>query len=436
MTTENRTVTTWRDRRHPGETGIKGCRGLAGQSTSSVKKNPFLSCYGQIYTTTPPSCARAGEDEPPTVLETPETTQDRTRTTHLNNGNECICGKVCKNQRGLKIHVGKMGCKLNQSTTQRTGQPDNETLACDLRYLCAAELYANAIFYTNHGPLRNYDHSDHSLHVLYNEEDSLVERSQQVQEDLDNNRQLQEPKRTSDTSKDNIRRKKVKWPNNKSKREWQQFDEDVDAILNTILAGNIDNEKEVVRREGQKNRRESKIAKMRKDLRQLKKRYKQAAEDEKPALSELRDTIRKNMKITRRAERTRKRRKNREKARAEFTSGTFQFTSGLLGKKGNPKREEDLPEIEQLICPEDPEQAFDESKEKKSETLKQFRTISLLNVEGKIFLAILAKRMTNYILSNNYIDIAVQKGGVPGLSGCIEHTSVLSQIIREAKDSK
>ncbi|VDH94361.1 Hypothetical predicted protein [Mytilus galloprovincialis] len=168
----------------------------------------------------------------------------------------------------------------------------------------------------------------------------------------------------------------------------------------------------------------------------------------------------------------------------------------------DPKREDELPDIEQLIRPEDPEQVFDESppklkevvdvikkgraasapgpngvpykvykncqritrrlwklirviwrrgrlaeswhkaegcfipKEEKSETLKQFRTISLLNVEGKIFLAILAKRMTNYMLSNEYIDIAVQKGGVPGVSGCIEHTSVLSQIIREAKDSK
>ncbi|CAC5384667.1 unnamed protein product [Mytilus coruscus] len=44
--------------------------------------------------------------------------------------------------------------------------------------------------------------------------------------------------------------------------------------------------------------------------------------------------------------------------------------------------------------------------------------------------------MTNYMLSNNYTDIAVQKRCVPGVSGCIEHTSVLSQIIRETKDSK
>ena len=69
-------------------------------------------------------------------------------------------------------------------------------------------------------------------------------------------------------------------------------------------------------------------------------------------------------------------------------------------------------------------------KEENSETLKQFRTISLLNIEGKIFLAVLAKRMTTYI------DIAVQKGGVPGVSGCVEHTSVLTQIIKEAKEMK
>ncbi|CAG2228569.1 unnamed protein product [Mytilus edulis] len=67
----------------------------------------------------------------------------------------------------------------------------------------------------------------------------MVEGNQQEKEGLDNNRQPQEPKRTPDTS-ENIRRKKVKWPNNKSKSEWQQFDEDVDAILNTTLAGNID----------------------------------------------------------------------------------------------------------------------------------------------------------------------------------------------------
>ena len=62
-------------------------------------------------------------------------------------------------------------------------------------------------------------------------------------------------------------------------------------------------------------------------------------------------------------------------------------------------------------------------KEENSKEIGQFRTISLLNVEGKIFLAVLARRMTTYMLSNEYINIAVQKGCIPGVSGCLEHRS-------------
>ena len=57
-------------------------------------------------------------------------------------------------------------------------------------------------------------------------------------------------------------------------------------------------------------------------------------------------------------------------------------------------------------------------------------------MECKIFLSVLARRMTTYLLSNKYIDISVQKGVVPGESGCVEHTSVLSQIIRDARENK
>lgn len=71
-----------------------------------------------------------------------------------------------------------------------------------------------------------------------------------------------------------------------------------------------------------------------------------------------------------------------------------------------------------------------------SKHISQFRTISLLNVEGKIFFAILARRLTTYLTTNGYIDTTVQKGGVPGFSGCVEHTSAISQLIREAKVNK
>ena len=75
-------------------------------------------------------------------------------------------------------------------------------------------------------------------------------------------------------------------------------------------------------------------------------------------------------------------------------------------------------------------------KEDTSMGINQFRTISLLNVEGKIFLSILSKRMTNYFIGNAYIDTSVQKGGIPGVSGCIEHTGVITQVIREARQNR
>ena len=75
-------------------------------------------------------------------------------------------------------------------------------------------------------------------------------------------------------------------------------------------------------------------------------------------------------------------------------------------------------------------------KERNSKTVNQFRTILLLNVEGKIFFAILAKRLTSFLTGNPYIDTSVQKGGVPGFSGCVEHTSAITQLIHEAKKGR
>lgn len=76
------------------------------------------------------------------------------------------------------------------------------------------------------------------------------------------------------------------------------------------------------------------------------------------------------------------------------------------------------------------------SKEENSAGIKQFRTISLLNTEGKIFLRILAKRLTTFMLDNTYMDTSVQKDGVPGVSGCLEHTSVITKIIKDARRNR
>lgn len=64
--------------------------------------------------------------------------------------------------------------------------------------------------------------------------------------------------------------------------------------------------------------------------------------------------------------------------------------------------------------------------------LAQLRTILLLSVEGKIFFNILSSRLTAFLLKNAYIDTSVQKSGVPGISGCLEETGVVTWLIREA----
>ena len=75
-------------------------------------------------------------------------------------------------------------------------------------------------------------------------------------------------------------------------------------------------------------------------------------------------------------------------------------------------------------------------KEENASSVEKFRTISLLNVEGKLFFSLKSERIIDYVLANGYIDTSIQKGGVPGVSGCLEHTSVISQLIREAKKEK
>ncbi|KAJ8338476.1 hypothetical protein SKAU_G00374420 [Synaphobranchus kaupii] len=75
-------------------------------------------------------------------------------------------------------------------------------------------------------------------------------------------------------------------------------------------------------------------------------------------------------------------------------------------------------------------------KEQNSNSIGQFRSIALLNVEGKIFFSIMAKRLTSYLTSNSYIDTSCQKAGVPGFSGCVEHSAVIWEQIQRARREK
>ena len=75
-------------------------------------------------------------------------------------------------------------------------------------------------------------------------------------------------------------------------------------------------------------------------------------------------------------------------------------------------------------------------KEKDSRKIEQFQPISLLNVEGKIFFGVIAKRMTRFMINNGYVNTSIQKAGVPGFPDGIEHITMLWDRIKTAKNNK
>ena len=75
-------------------------------------------------------------------------------------------------------------------------------------------------------------------------------------------------------------------------------------------------------------------------------------------------------------------------------------------------------------------------KEANAEAIGDFRPISILNVDGKIYMGILAKRTVDYLQRNGYINESVQKAGIPGIPGCVEHAATIWDTIQEAKKTK
>ncbi|CAC5420998.1 unnamed protein product [Mytilus coruscus] len=188
----------------------------------------------------------------------------------------------------------------------------------------------------------------------------------------------------------------------------------------------------------------------------------------------LRKDTREKLKTLTRAETHKGDRKKRAKERAQFTAHPFQYMKRLFGAKGSGKFGNSKEEVEKHLrktnsderikvqrsagCSEESKSIISTRakwysisgiqdltqadqrlwkllavvwrrrkmidawykaegcfipKEENSRKVEQFRIISLLNIEGKIFLAVLAKRTTRSLLSNEYIDLSVQKGGMP-----------------------
>ena len=70
-------------------------------------------------------------------------------------------------------------------------------------------------------------------------------------------------------------------------------------------------------------------------------------------------------------------------------------------------------------------------------TVKDFRPISLLNVEGKLFFSLISNRLEKHIITNNkFINQAVQKGCMEKVPGSWEHMSVVWDALKNAKKGK
>ena len=63
----------------------------------------------------------------------------------------------------------------------------------------------------------------------------------------------------------------------------------------------------------------------------------------------------------------------------------------------------------------------------------QFRMISLTLNIGKLYHTLEAHRAMQFMLENNYLDPTAQKAYVEGVNGCVEHITVVQEVIQHAK---
>ena len=70
-----------------------------------------------------------------------------------------------------------------------------------------------------------------------------------------------------------------------------------------------------------------------------------------------------------------------------------------------------------------------------ADLVSNYRPVTMTNTDGKILLSVIASRSLFYMRNNGYYDISVQKGFVEELAGCAEHTTMLAELLRNAKEN-
>jgi hypothetical protein len=70
------------------------------------------------------------------------------------------------------------------------------------------------------------------------------------------------------------------------------------------------------------------------------------------------------------------------------------------------------------------------------DVVSEFRPITMTATMGKIFLSVISERMQRFFIKNMYIPRKVQKGFLAGIAGCVEHSFMLFEAMKEAKEEQ
>lgn len=179
MVTAGKTADNWKDSNRGSEGQQPKLQLPKGCTHKQATENP-----PELY---PQGCPRGGEDEHPNRTDKQVSTHANEETT---TSAVCSCGKACKNRHGLKIHQAKMKCLTGKQVVQRTGREPGETQE-------------------EQGP--ESTHSAQALHA---------------------------PQAPSYAKQSEHRR--VLWPAANKEKEWLQFDEDLDQVLEATARGDAD----------------------------------------------------------------------------------------------------------------------------------------------------------------------------------------------------
>ena len=76
------------------------------------------------------------------------------------------------------------------------------------------------------------------------------------------------------------------------------------------------------------------------------------------------------------------------------------------------------------------------SQDENLDVVSEFRPIAMTSTMGKIIFTVLSDRLQTFLVRNSYIPRKMQKGFLSGIAGCIEHSFMLYEALKEAKDEQ